>query len=471
MANKRQYVNLEGGDPDKGETRIVKIKLEATETQPGASEDQPAYVFIKPDGKNESNKFLPFPHRPLGFEKKPPRPLKRLIKNKKAEIEAMVSLRGGDVFTFEYGKKDDGSGAKKYSGDPIEVWRKVFFRVGHMKTCASQSVTQLQGKLDPMFIELAQDGGDTEIPHDPFGTGPASSYVSEVGKAAGTPKWPDQTIDIVFADRLFDRGLVRNFVIRKKASGFSTSKCFLATCEQRNQATGSKETFHTWPDKDHWLSGGMIYLRDHTGRQIAAQPAHQYVFPIAKDQFIRYPEGILTNTLGFDFTSFPGIDDWLKEPDNQMKIELDIFTFAGAACGKADSNTGGIVVATHDLHTNNGALKVVDALADGTVLHEIGHSIGMVLKWIYTWSEDDASEEDKVQYQWWYEGKGGKGNHCFNGSTDKGSVVEAGSKPCVMFHGSAANTTDFCSDCQMIIKRARLAKLGRTNVWGTKGWG
>jgi hypothetical protein len=114
----------------------------------------------------------------------------------------------------------------------------------------------------------------------------------------------------------------------------------------------------------------------------------------------------------------------------------------------------------------------LDPIADGTVLHEMGHALGQVLRWIHSYTPDTADLDDKVQNANWYTNvNGGVGNHCNTGSSlDANNKYKAGGKPCVMFHGTANNTTDFCDKCQEILKRARLTKLGRVSVWGNSGW-
>src|ERR1043165_9606303 len=93
---KKQYVNIEGGDPAKGEGRQVEFKISATETKPGSAKGQDVFVFGEPDGGNEDPTFVAAGHRGQNFQPKTPFCTKVTLTGSSTPAHIELSIPGGD---------------------------------------------------------------------------------------------------------------------------------------------------------------------------------------------------------------------------------------------------------------------------------------------------------------------------------------------------------------------------------------
>jgi type VI secretion system secreted protein VgrG len=93
-----------------------------------------------------------------------------------------------------------------------------------------------------------------------------------------------------------------------------------------------------------------------------------------------------------------------------------------------------------------------DAVQVRTIIHEMGHKIGMVVK-------GTGKDPDKVE-TWYDKAKGHRGNHCYNGLPDGQARYDnpgdSSSTICVMY-GSSNGKTQFCAKCSPAVRKQDLS--------------
>ncbi len=458
---KKVWVNISGGDPAKGEGRVVLLKINATETKPGSAKGQDVFAFIEPDGGNEPGVFVAAGNRAQNFHTDPPYCTKVTLEGTSTDAKLAVSIAGGDKFKFKVSKKDDGSGAKNAPGDGVEVWRKVYASVGHMAGCKSVDPVSLNGKLAKVFIEIEKKGALREIPHQPNTQKPGPA-IAELDKLAGPPERPAITVKLVFVDRIMDPA-------EKRWDVDLTPGDFDSDRRTKIKVPGGDLT---WPFDD-WLLSGKIYLFDGKGMRMAEDPIVNFLrrakvgsAPRGSNALTHeHKEGLATNRLVLDLKKFPNIERWMAEKGAKAKVYIGLRTIEGVAGGMANSSSPWIIMATR-----NGWNYEAEKHLSTILLHEFGHVFGHVLRFVPRFTEDTGLADDRDEYSFWYDKHGGVGNHCHNGSTLGKDTCKAGPGACVMYHASPGQGTDFCGECQKILKRAPLARLGRVNVWGDDAW-
>ena len=454
----KQYVNVEGGDPAKGDGRGVPLEISVTETKPGSATGQTVYVFIEPDGGNEDATHVSAADRASNFHTKTPYCNSTTLLGTKTKKMIAVGSVGGDKFKFKVSKKDDGSGAVNASGDGVEVWRKVFVQVTHMKDCPTVDPTSLNGRLAKVFIVIENRGGVREFAREGNTQSP-SAVLMHFDPVTDNSKI---TARVAFIDRIIKPGEVQ-WDMELTPGGMTSD---------RKAKLQVKDDKMTWPFDD-WLLSGKIYLFDGAGQRMAEDPITNYLSRMkvtrkagSTGRSYQHKEGLSTNRLLLDLSKFPNIERWASERGAKAKVFLDVRIIKGCANGQATSSAPNITIATR----SGWNYKPRDAgdMAK-TLLHEFGHAFGHVLRYVPRYKADDGTPDDHDDYAFWYEGHGGVGNHCHNGSTLTADKCDAGPNACVMYHAGSGSGPDFCGDCQLILKRAPLFKLGRQNVWAN-GW-
>jgi hypothetical protein len=135
--------------------------------------------------------------------------------------------------------------------------------------------------------------------------------------------------------------------------------------------------------------------------------------------------------------------------------------FAEVLNGFASSATGRILIANRGSSDDSRPL----APRQGTVIHEMGHGLGMVPANVQEYNEFNGNpiksglKKNPTQYQ-------NGGGHC--STSAGGSDPNFRSGTCVMFHyGHDARTLEFCPSCAPIVKRLNLNRGGMR--WPAKG--
>jgi hypothetical protein len=142
--------------------------------------------------------------------------------------------------------------------------------------------------------------------------------------------------------------------------------------------------------------------------------------------------------------------------DYWNEVEVDVTGLAAA--------TGRIEVKVHVVDRMRGGLALgganqtcvctrswwsdrADAKQKRTIIHEMGHKVGMV-------ADGSGDLPDKVSTH--YSGKGHAGDHCYEGCTagqaNYATSANRNASTCVMF-GSANSHTAFCANCEKAVKK------------------
>jgi len=473
---KKQYVNLNFKDGTQSESSLVLLKASIDEKTPGDSNGQVGYFFIEPQGSVMALDMFPAHLRPQGFDKQPKYSISASIENKQMQEPVRIGSGAGDHYKFKYGKLADGSDAKSYPGDALEVWRKVFLRAGHMKGCPPLNIGALSADYDPVSIEFAQDGGEIEIAREHY-VYDINSVVSKVNQGQSPPEHSSQTVMVAMVDRIGTRSMI------EASEQVWPAKTFIGKVRDWIQ-TVSGGTLRwkvpngnlTWPDDKDWVFLVRALFTKKGGAEDIRFLSSPETFVLKDTSYTHYqhPEGTACRQMKIDM-------DVLRKQlitlmtDDTEKITLDVkLWFIGSPyLGLANSVEPKVIVGTlHPLWGN--------AIGGGgiakTVVHELGHICGLVPHYVPVYSEDKAAEESPEENGKWYYAKGGLGHHCGEGATEENGEIDGkpakvmGGGSCIMFHaGDESAPKSFCGVCQSLLKRADLAKLGLSNVW-PKGW-
>ncbi len=124
------------------------------------------------------------------------------------------------------------------------------------------------------------------------------------------------------------------------------------------------------------------------------------------------------------------------------KIEVKVNVVDRMRGGLALGGANQVCVCTRAWWSNE-----ADASQKCTIIHEIGHKVGMV-------ANGSGNQPDKVATH--YSGKGHAGDHCYKGcsagATSYNSTANLTASQCVIF-GAVNEKTAFCSNCEKAVKK------------------
>lgn len=471
----RQYVNLDG-DPAKPElsaSLILKAKID--EKNPGDSKGGVGYFYVDPQGGVMALDMFPAQMRPQGFDKTPKYQIEASIEDKQMQEPVRIGSGGGDTYKFKYGKEADGSDAKSYPGDSLDVWRKIFLRSGHMKDCPALDIGGLTADFEPVFIEFEQDGGAIEIPREYY-SDDIGAVISKMGPST-TSKHSKQTVQIGMVDRIGKRGSARiTQEVWPVSSGGQpvdwvtkdTGKGFQVKLPDGNL---------TWPNDKTWIISAWAVFYGKSGTVDDLRFLSTPETFVRKDTTYRnyaHPEGKACRRVTIVLDELrKQINTMMSADTSKVVLEVDVGFIDSPYLGLASGSSPQLIVGTRDpLH--GGRIRA-GGIAK-TVSHELGHIFGLVPRYLPVYSEDKAEEEEPEENGQWYFAMGGLGNHCGEGASDKqGTIngvpatVKSGGS-CLMFHaGDESSPKPFCGNCRTLLRRADLTNLGLANVW-PKGW-
>ena len=457
MALVKQYINLPL-DHARNHGRWHWLVVSVTETKDGASAGQPLLLKLEPDGKNMTPGFVAAGNRATGFAFVPPNRKLVAIEDKKGKSWVRLSTVGGDKFGFKAGKWFLAKFEIDHP-DTVEIWRKIFVRYGKMAGAGAPPIPvanfgTVKGELEKVFIELETEG-PSNVAHVPWVTGQDPLRSLDRGKPA--MEFPDQSASMVFVDRIGKRSNI-------------DTRTFTFTAEQMysNFTWQLPGGVYTWPDDADWISG-TITIKDGKGKTLrTVTDVERLKVTIKKDKATGYkhPEGWATRGIRFVFSKWGG-KGYFKKLGGTVDIKLRIGTIDDTAMGLAWSSPPAILIATHHPYTfaASGGLE-------NTVVHELGHVLGLNVRWLGDFNPDSGALEDFVDNDSWYDDThGGRGPHCSTGASlapklqsDGTTRQEYKNGTCAMLHYANGITT-FCDKCQRMLKLARLEKLGREKVW------
>ena len=453
MAAKKQYVNMPATKKEYG--RFFPLSVKIKETKPGESEGMLVYLFMEPDGANVPAEQLSLADRNGGFVFIPQHRELVQVSNKTAAAHVFLSIGGGDKFKFKAGRKADKSGAVDAKVE-VEVWRKIYVRTGYMKVGAhpphryanapAANMGTVKASLDENFIEM-DSVGPRSVPHAPWSrnTAPLLDLAKKVGKA----KYPDQSTELVFVDRIGKKSIVN-------WGPWNFTRAALQAGLVRQTALPAGQ--YTWPDDADWGSCLIEVLDDAGVVRRTMRTPRGFMTKEAAGSFA-HPEGRAANKVNFDFGTLAGMGAWLRFGTGSVRLTVVVKIIDDTAMGLAWPSPPRVLIATR--HPTS--YKRSDKL-ENTVVHELGHVLGLNVKNLPKYHVDHGYLESwSVNPTWYNNVNGGVGSHCHTGaSLDANNKYRNGT--CTMLHYVNGKTA-FCPECKKVLKRSDLKKLGRSSVW------
>lgn len=422
---KKYLVNMEDSH------RTIHSKVELDKKQKVG-----LYWWCEPvDGNNSPLKFVPAKNRAGFGESGALRMWKKTDDQGVCEHdEFKLSVCGKDKYKVSVGTKKDGSDKK--TADEYEVWRRVFFSVRYMKPEYVPAFGPVHDEYRKHGIwpeQIAPAGGSPKVAYD------ATVRTYEQGyKLVQSVTESRLEARVVLVDRIWLANQ-RDLYVKTKLRSFT-----MDTNLQTGDASTSVDP--GWMIWDHPDFGtGSV-----GGVGIGNYDLKPYMTRIGDRRIkVNVPNGTPAAT---------ALDEASQRGDLSYKFTI---WFADVLNGFANSQTGRILIA----YRNTGSAPRPLAPRQGTVIHEMGHGLGMVPPTIQEYNEFNGNpiksglKKNPTRYM-------NGGGHC--------STAAGGSDPnftdgtCVMFHyGHDARTLEFCPSCAPILKRLDMNRSGMK--WPDKG--
>lgn len=393
------------------------------------------YWFIEAGGSNSPLKYVPAADR-AGFGEAGS--MKFSMKTDSDGVcehdEFRMSVCGLDTFKVSVGLKEDGS--DKRTNEEYEVWRRVYFSVRYMDAKFLVTFGPLHDEYHKHGIwpeQIAPGGGPAKVAlKDPI-----TRY--EDGYALIQPVSQSRLeARVLLVDRIW-LAHQREFICKTKMRNFR-----IASFPQ----TGDESTTVD-PGWMLW-TGPKFATVTVGGVGIGTYDLAAYI-QRAGDRAIavNIPDGTPLATV-------------LDEAASRGKLVYKFKVwFADVLNGFAQQSSGRILIANR----NSSATSRPLAPRQGTVIHEMGHGLGMVPANVQEYNEFNGNvipsglKKHPTQYM-------NGGGHCKTNATGSNPNYIDGT--CVMFHyGHDARTLEFCDSCAPVLKRRNLDRDGM--LWPRKG--
>lgn len=378
------------------------------------------YWFIEGDGGNTPLKLVPAKHRG-GFGEAGV--MKFSMNTNKQGVcehdEVRLSVCGMDKFKVSVGLKKDGS--DKRTNEEYQVWRQVYFSVRYMDAKFLFPFGPLHDEYRKHGIwpeQVAAGGGSAKVKYQ--------EVITEYNEAeALVQPVTEHHLEgrVVLVDRIWIK-FFREFTVRTKKRAFKV--------DAAKWVADAKPSWILWPDG----KGGTATAG---GAGIGSYDLTPHMQIKGDTELsVSVPDGTPIAT---------ALDEAKERGDLVYHFKL---WFVKVLNGYANSDSGRIVIANR---TRGNTPREV-APRQGTVIHELGHGLGMVPAKIQDYNEANGNpipsglKKNPTQYM-------NGGGHC--------STAAGGSDPdfrngtCVMFHyGHDGRTLAFCGSCAPIVKRLNL---------------
>ena len=302
---KKQYVNLNLDPAKPEEGALVELKADVSEDKPGDAKGQNGFFFIDPDTQgNLPLKLFPDNMRPEGYASQTKYSITAPIEDAKMQALARIGAGGGDQYKFKYGKLGDASDAKAYPGDPVQSWRKIFIRTGHMPGSAALDLGGLTADYDPVFVEFEQDGGGASLTHKPLAfEADAKNVIGEISIGKTPPVNSQQTVYIAMVDRLVEKKMIGPEIqVWPAKNVLGRIKDWLYKVGGGEMTLDLPKGQFTWPDDKDWLFTVRALL-DKKGKgqdvRFFAAP-EKFVFKDGRKGGWKAPEGLIVPRLKID---------------------------------------------------------------------------------------------------------------------------------------------------------------------------
>jgi hypothetical protein len=422
---KKYLVNM------KDEHRTIHSRVELDKKQ-----KVKLYWFCDPvDGDNSPLKFVKAQDR-AGFGESGA--LKFSMNTDKNGVcehdEFKLSACGKDKYKVSVGIKSDGSDKK--TAEEYEVWRRVFFSVRYMdaKFLLSFDPVHAEYKKHGIWPEqIAPAGGSAKVAYHDAITSYEMGYtlVQAVTESRLEAR-------IVLVDRIW-LAHKREFIVKTKHRRFRVN----TFPQTGDEATSVDPGWMLW-------TGSKFGTGTVGGVGIGNYDFTPHLTRLGDRELrVAIPDGTPMATA-------------LDEAAGRGKLVYKFTVwFADVLNGFANSATGRILIANRGSGSSSRPL----APRQGTVIHEMGHGLGMVPAKIQEYNEFNGNpiksglKKNPTQYQ-------NGGGHCNTNAGGSDPNFTSGS--CVMFHyGHNARTLEFCPSCAPIVKRLNMNRSGMR--WPEKG--
>ncbi len=382
------------------------------------------YWFIEPDGGNTPLKYVPAKDRG-GFGEAGM--MKFSMNTNKQGVcehdEFRMSACGLDKFKVSVGLKKDGS--DKRTNEDYEVWRRVYFSVRYMDPKFKLPFGPLHDEYRKHGIwpeEIAPAGGSAKVKY--------TEVITEYDEAAALVQpVTEHHLEgrVVLVDRIWIK-FFREFTVKTKKLSF-----------RLDASKWSKDVQSSW----------VLWISDHPGTgEVGGVGIASYDFtPHMK----RTGDREITVTIPSGTPIGTALGEAKDRGDLAYKFRI---WFVKVLNGYARSDIGRIVIANRTRGSQSRPLSP----RQGTVIHEMGHGLGMVPAKIQEYNEFNGNpiksglKKNPTQYM-------NGGGHCKTGAGGSDPNYRDGT--CVMFHyGHDGRSLQFCSSCAPIVKRRNLDRDG-----------
>ncbi len=427
MADLEQWCNLTVNDNWIGEGLNERSRMgERTRIRIQFAEQQraTAWVTLKADPNNAvySNTEK---RRRLGFNMRE-YSRRRITTNQRgfADLTVRVTLAGGDKLNIEVEDRD----GNRLQSDNLLTRRKLYFQIIRMDGVTAVTAADVSG-MQNEFWNASENLYIRMVEHTPNRTIPSRLNFNDVDNTVRN-EVERQT------RREYDRS--KNpysfvvLVVRRNGIPGTESDTDIATFD----ATNSYSLFTTDilfdivdPAEDYYRS--LRWIPDSGGSHV-----------IPRNRLRRQGD----NQIIIDTTGYP-------QGPGRLIYDMRILDIPGLGFSNPRNNF--TVVASEQAATG---AAVLSANIMATLIHEIGHKIGMVPGRQGTRALDEQST--------YYDGRGHAGGHCRHGIPGPllpSYSTAAGITPdCTMFGDDSSNTSNYCEDCRTSIRKLDLRS--RTNA-------
>lgn len=442
-----QFVNL-AKSKDPGDGSKIKIKLRAT-CKDKMPPDAELFIEVAADAKN-SDRSDAFAAKGKTYKNKA-----KIPPSAEVEFELELGAAGGNKYTVKVG----GTPACADATCTITTWRKLYYQITKPKGLPTPDVSKLVAALDKVMIKTeAHDEKEVEVD-----AGPKGSWIegTELGVSAGKK--------LLIGGHNRDHFHSTYFKALKKPVDLHFCFCHL----QIDAKPAETATLTVKPgDEIDWTGGKVagasalasaivskpIYPTDVTTGNASVKATWDSLAASGKHQgkggevpadhvLVNYKDNISTN--GKVSIKLPPSAAEVVKDGEKVKLTL--------TCALATTTYNG-ESANHKLliraERPDSSGKTDVAGINGTMVHELGHAIEMVLSSSYS---VPGITKPRDTHGRWYDKRGHQGDHCAKDIADaiyKDLTKEMGGREgkCVMFgEGWSGRPTEYCDLCSPFV--------------------
>jgi len=344
-----------------------------------------------------------------------------------------LSECGGDEFTIKaYTKTKKGKIKKELKSSTYVVWRQLYYQVTHMGPSVGH--TALPAIADIAWGDVKGEYDDSRKPHNirlsevPPTTAQITRHrslynedmIARTGLEGYDRAMEPLVTKISLVDLLAEKGVMKHrFEVVKEGTTYPLELDYLLF------------DLNSADDKDDWFCSISAHRKDEASQ----------TFPLGRADVTR--AGPATVQLSVAHIPKRHLFDFFRK----ATVELQVYVFYNWTLGfswyngvwvnnaVADDSTSPPTIASEPMRN-----KVA------TMVHEIGHAIGMV------------PAASPYNYPSWH---GHEGNHCWNGAKDPSTFPA--SEPyyaptgaiCTMFGDGSSNTHHFCDVCSPFVRSCK----------------